>query len=420
MYFCPMIFDNSYILIIFVSILIILSYAYSALSNRTKIPSVLMLLFTGIVARIVFIKMGYDLPELRNILEFIGIIGLILIVLEGALDLKISRDRIGLITRSFFSALVILLVSSFSIAYGIHVFFVEISYYTCLVNAIPLAVISSAIAIPSVGQMKEQKKEFIVYESIFSDILGILFFNAVVNNPSFEVSAAVWMLSDFLIIIAVSVVVSALILVFINKSTMNIKFFLLIAVMVLLYAFGKMVHLSSLLMILFLGLILNNLDLVSQERIRKFIQMDKLHQSIDQFKLITNESAFLIRTLFFFIFGFTLHLPIMFDVKIIITGGLIVALIYCIRFLYLKFLTHRNLFPELFVAPRGLITILLFYSIPAELSIGLISEGVLFFVIIFSSLIMMFGLIKSKEKIPEMEIYAGHGRYGDMSDSDTE
>ena len=64
----------------------------------------------------------------------------------------------------------------------------------------------------------------------------------------------------------------------------------------------------------------------------------------------------------------------------------------------------------MFIAPRGLITILLFYAIPQEYSIGIISEGVLFFVILVTSLIMMFGLMRSKEKIPEMEIYVGSER----------
>lgn len=70
-------------------------------------------------------------------------------------------------------------------------------------------------------------------------------------------------------------------------------------------------------------------------------------------------------------------------------------------------MAHRNLIPELYIAPRGLITILLYYAIPKEYSIGFISEGVLFFVILVTSLIMMFGLMKSHEKIPEMEVYVG-------------
>lgn len=405
------VFDNSYIIIVAIAFLVILSYGYSALSHKTKIPSVLLLLLTGIGARIAFDSMGYELPETKQVLEFFGIVGLILIVLEGALDLHLRRDKFWLIVRSFLSALIILLVSSLSIALGLQFFLQDIAFYTCLVNAIPFAVISSAIAIPSVGQIQAQKKEFIIYESIFSDILGILFFNAVIDNPTIETISAMWMVGDLVIILLVSVIVSGLIIFFINKTTMNIKFFLMIAVMVLLYAFGKMVHLSSLLMILFFGLILNNLDLLAKKWPIKHLDLDKLNDGIDRFKMVINESAFLIRTLFFFIFGFTLHIEQMLNVHIIITGAIIVGIIYGIRFLYLKFLAHRNLVPELYVAPRGLITILLYYSIPPELSLGIISEGVLFTVIIISSFVMMFGLMGTREKIPEMEIYIGDEKF---------
>ncbi len=160
-------------------------------------------------------------------------------------------------------------------------------------------------------------------------------------------------------------------------------------------------------MILFFGLILNNLDLWAPKKLGKRLDIEKLQNGIEGFKIITNESAFLIRTLFFFIFGFTLQLSLMSDIKIIVTGLVIVGLLFGIRYLYLKFLTRRNLYPELFIAPRGLITILLYYAIPKEYSIGFISEGVLFFVILVTSLIMMFGLMKSKESIPEMEVYIG-------------
>ncbi|MCD4682831.1 MAG: cation:proton antiporter [Bacteroidales bacterium] len=403
-------FEDSYILIIIVSVLVILSYSYSALSVRTKIPSVLLLLLTGIVARIAFDKMGYEMPSLKIALQFFGIIGVILIVLEGALELKLRRDKIWLIVRSFFSALVILAVSAVLIASGIKLMFGEFTFYICLVNALPFAVISSAIAIPSVTGIDEEKKEFIVYESIFSDILGILIFNFIITNPTLEASDFTWVVADFFIIIIVSVIVSGLVLLFIDKTTMNIKFFLMIAIMVLLYAFGKIFHLSSLLMILFFGLILNNLNLFSTNKLSKYLNIEKLQNGIDRFKMITAESAFLIRTLFFFIFGFTLQLALLLDFKIILSGLIIIALLFGIRFLYLKLLARRNLYPELFIAPRGLITILLFYAIPKEFSIGAISEGLLFFVILVTSLIMMFGLLRSTYKIPEMEIYIGNDR----------
>ena len=190
-------FEDSYLLIIVVSVLVILSYAYSALAVKTKIPSVLLLLITGIVARFAFNNIGYELPPLKNVVQFFGIIGVILIVLEGALELKLRRDKLWLIVRSFFSALVILAVSTLSIAYGIKLMYGEFTYYLCIVNALPFAVISSAIAIPSVRGISEDKKEFIVYESIFSDILGILIFNFVIANPTIEASDFSWLAIDF-------------------------------------------------------------------------------------------------------------------------------------------------------------------------------------------------------------------------------
>ncbi len=408
-------FENPYILIIGISLLVILSYLYSAISAKTKIPSVLLLLFTGMGFTAIYSSMGYELPDTKPGLQFLGIVGVILIVLEGSLELNIRRDKLRLIFKSFFSALVILLVSAFSIAGGIQLIYSEFTFQICLVNAIPLAVISSAIAIPSVKQMEEDKKEFIVYESIFSDILGILFFNIVVSNETFQKESIFWLGADFLIIISVSIIFTGLILLFINKTTMNIKFFLMLAVLIMLYAFGKLAHLSSLLLILFFGLFLNNIQLLKSKKLSGFIDMGKLRLGIDRFRVITNESAFLIRTFFFFIFGCSVSFALLYDFRIAITGSFIVGVLYGIRYLYLRFLAKRNLYPELFIAPRGLITILLFYAIPEKYSIGLISEGVLFFVILVTSLIMMFGLMKSTEKIPDMEIYVGKDKVDEIN-----
>ena len=46
------------------------------------------------------------------------------------------------------------------------------------------------------------------------------------------------------------------------------------------------------------------------------------------------------------------------------------------------------------IAPRGLITLLLFYSIPKELLNQNFNGGILLFVIIISSLLMTYGLIR--------------------------
>jgi hypothetical protein len=43
--------------------------------------------------------------------------------------------------------------------------------------------------------------------------------------------------------------------------------------------------------------------------------------------------------------------------------------------------------------PRGLITILLFYSIPQAYKLSKFNEGILFFVILITSIIMMIGSV---------------------------
>ena len=58
-----------------------------------------------------------------------------------------------------------------------------------------------------------------------------------------------------------------------------------------------------------------------------------------------------------------------------------------------------NLTPQLFLAPRGLITILLFFAIPEKFSLGSVFQGVLLFVVLVSCLIMSWGLISRKHSL---------------------
>src|SRR5690606_639718 len=85
-------------------------------------------------------------------------------------------------------------------------------------------------------------------------------------------------------------------------------------------------------------------------------------------------------------------------------GSIIILILLFVRFFYLRMILKSNLFPELFLMPRGLVTILLFYSIPASHSIGGFNEGILFFVVAVSSVLMMIGLLLfRKDKEPYLE-----------------
>ena len=176
---------SSYSILIGLSLAVILSYVFNLASRATRIPSVLLLLLTGIGLRQWAEYQGIDFHVPKTLLEIFGIIGLIMIVLEGALDLRLSRDKVALIRRSFFAAALMLVAQAAAIGGLLH-WWLGASWQTCLLNAVPLVVISSAIAIPSVASLTGEKQEFIVYESTFSDILGIMLFNFVDQEDFYQ------------------------------------------------------------------------------------------------------------------------------------------------------------------------------------------------------------------------------------------
>ena len=403
-----------YYIIIAASLIIIFSYMFNRLADRSNIPSVLMLIILGVVGRELIGLFGIQKDSVLRIfteiklLEVLGTLGLILIVLEASLELEIKRSKLGLISRSFFVALFGLLACMFSIA-GVLYFSFEMSWINSLIYATPISIISSAIVIPSVASLSEELEEFHIYESTFSDILGIMAFYFLLGLGSSGNGALA--IGDFglslIITIVTSVVLSyVLIYVFQNLET-KIKLFLMIAVLFLLFSVGKLMHLSSLLIILIFGLVLNNNKLFFSGPFKKYIKPIALENIRETFLTITIESAFVIRTFFFVIFGFSIALSTLFDARVALISLTTLVLIYSTRFVSLVPFKRKNIGPTLLIAPRGLITLLLFYSIPEEFIQPAFNSGILLFIIIISSLAMTMGLMKNtsqnEEEILEVE-----------------
>ena len=218
---------DPYIALIFASVLIILSYFFDLASKKFKVPSVLFLLGTGIIIK--------KVSELYNInisgnfltyLEFIGIIGMIMIVLEGAVDLNLSRRKLPLIRKSIFLALIVLIISSFSIGTAI-MYLLDEPFFNSFIYAIPMSVVSAAVLIPSVHTLTESKKEFLIYESTFSDIIGIMFFNFVVikeGSSIFTISGTM----NIVITVIASILVSYVLVYLFSKVRTDLKIFLII------------------------------------------------------------------------------------------------------------------------------------------------------------------------------------------------
>lgn len=383
---------GSYSILIGLSVAVILSYLFDLAARATRIPSVLMLLLTGIALRQTADYFDFALAIPKVVLEIFGIIGLIMIVLEGALDLKLSRDKAPLIRRSFLAAALMLVVQAVAIALVLHAY-VGAPFQTCLVNAVPLSVISSAIAIPSVANLMGEKQEFIVYESTFSDILGIMLFNFALQDNFAQGISVVTFSRDVVAVAVVAVLSTAALAFLLGRIRLHVKFFLILAFLILLYSLAKKLHLSSLVLVLVFGLAVNNADLLLRgPRLQRWLHPEQLAAELHPLKSITAESAFLIRTFFFLLFGFSITLSSLISGTLLFQGLLIVGILTAIRYLYLRYIARTDLVPELFIAPKGLITVLLFYSIPDRHHIGEIGENILFVVILLTGILMMIGL----------------------------
>ncbi len=388
-----------YIVIISASLVIILSFIFNFISRKTNIPSVLLLMLLGVGIQFLYPEAKTN-KMLSNALIIVGKVGLILIVLEAALDLKLKKNKINLILKSFFMALLGLLGSAFAVGFVLQ-YFLNSTYFVAFVYAVPLSILSSAIIIPSVATCAPKKKEFMIYESTFSDILGIILFQFLVSpNEFYSTSHLVLSVSTNIITtIIVAIAFGYLAVWGIQKLTSHVKLFLIIAVLMLVYAIGSVFHLSSLIIVLFFGLILNNTNIFFSGRLKNAINPDKITDIFKEFYVITLESAFVLRTFFFVIFGLSISLYSLFDYHVALKSLVIIGVLYLVRFIFLKLtLRKEGIFPELFIAPRGLITILLFYTIPKAYQLEGFDEGVLLFTILLSSLIMTVSLIIGKNK----------------------
>lgn len=401
---------NAYVVVIIASLIIIASYLFNLISQKTKIPSVLLLIMLGLGLKYTFSYFGLGTGEgLFSILEILGIVGLTMIVLEAALDLELTKEKWPIIWKSFSVALLSLIATALASAYVIQYFLVD-SFFTALLYAVPLSVISSSIVLPSVGDLNEEKKEFLVYEATFSDILGIMFFYFLIGNADTDKThiIVIDVIGNIFITVLLSAAISyALVLVF-QKLNAQIKLFLLISVLLLLYATGKLLHLSSLLLILVFGLVLNNHKLFFFGKLKRLVNSRHINSTLNNFRLVTMESAFVVRTFFFVIFGMTITLSAILNWTIALVSVILLGILYTIRFLFLKIFVRKNMATQLFIAPRGLITILLFFSIPTEMQAEGFNAGVLLFIILLTNIIMTLAFVLEGKNIEPYEDFASN------------
>lgn len=383
-------------IIISLCVLLLMAYLFDLSASKTKVPSVILLLLSGWLVKQILNTVEITMPNFAPLLPILGTVGLIMIVLEGALELELNKSKFNLVKKSVLVAFIPMIGLSFFLAFLFY-YFQGVSFKDAFINAVPFCVISSAIAIPSVSSLTNYKKEFVIYESSMSDILGVILFNFVAFNAVINFSAVSSFFIQIMIVLIGSFVCTIFLAFLLNRIEHHVKFVPIIILIILIYSVSKIYHLPGLIFIMLFGLFIGNLD-----ELRRFAWIDKfkpdeLNKEVHKFKENIAEFAFIVRALFFLLFGFLIKTDDILNTETLGWALIIVFSIVVFRALSLK-LFNIPLKPLLFIAPRGLITILLFLSILPENSISLVDNALVIQVIIISALVMMFGLMAFRTK----------------------
>ncbi len=412
--------SDPYYQIITASSIIVLSYLFGKIAEKTNIPAVLMLILLGIFMKLGLDSMHISVPSstLQAALKVLGTVGVIMIVMEAALDLEFNEEKLPLIGRAVLIALLSLLFSIFGIALVLQQFF-DMNFTEAMIHSTPLAIMSSAIIIPSIGKLSKIKQEFMIYESAFSDILGIMIFYFLLNmNEQGAQQASINFVVSLIITLVISIVASYSLIFIFKDIKGHTRLFLLIAILLLLYACGKVfLHLyGALLIILFFGLALSNHQKffkIFKKSYNPNKEKDPIEVIEKEFHLITLETAFVVRTFFFVVFGLSITLSSLVSFNVFCISVAVLIVLYFVRIIFLRLLYGKDLLPELFIAPRGLITVLLFYQLPIEIKNPGFDEGILLYVIIISALIMTGSLIVESRKSSQVPVTTPEQEHAD-------
>ena len=387
-------------IIITICFLLILAYVFDITSSKTKIPSVILLLTVGWAVKQSTSAFQIFLPDLTPILPILGTVGLILIVLEGSLELDLNRSKLPFIGKTALIAIIPMLLLSFGLAFAFQIFG-NIPFKVGLANAIPFAVISSAIAIPSAQNLGSNDKEFVTYESSLSDIFGVIFFNFITLNDNIGSQSFGHFILELVIILIITFIATLGLAFLMGKIKHPVKFIPIILMIVMIFSISKIYHLPGLIFILLFGIFLANLDELKANEFIQKLRPNVLKREVHKFKELTTEIAFLIRALFFLLFGYLIETKELLNTETIFWAIGICFGIFTLRFIVLESF-KLMLKPLLFIAPRGLITILLFLTIPASQMTDLVNKSLIIQVIVLTSLIMMVGLMSHKVPSPKV------------------
>ena len=373
--------------ILIASAFLLAAFAVERFERRSGVPSVIVMIAFGLLAQPLLRSMGVVTTELKTMVPIAGAIGLVLIVLEGALDIELRRERIKLAARaSAVAVAAFILCAAAFVLIATHA--LHLGYVQAAILATPFAVISSAVAIPGSQSLEQHAREFVVYESSVSDIFGVLIFIALVNSGGTLGGFLTELAGGGVLSLILAFVCSLALVLVSTRADAHVRYIPLLAGLFALYASGELLHLSPLLMVLLFGLMLNNkaaLDrLPALHRVAERISPT----TVGEFKVLVQELTFAVRGFFFFLLGYSTNLSDFAVLRSWIAGAVILLIAYGVRYVLLRALEPQSIASLTWIAPRGLVTVLLYLEAAQKVPLPPYLNGTVRLVVILSAIFL--------------------------------
>ena len=379
----------AYHAIFIASVFLLVAFAIEHMGRRSGVPAVIMMVAVGMTARVLGGATNITVNGLGVAVPILGAVGLVLIVLEGALDIQLRVEHIRTVTGAITTA-----IGGFLLCGGLFTVvaapLLGMSHFDAAILAIPFAVISSAVAIPCSQFLPPAGREFVLYESSISDIVGVLVFFAFINANGSVAGVVSKLLGGGAISLLLSVIFSVGLVLILMRLDGHIRFIPLLAGLFGLYAAGKVLHLSPLIMVLFFGLALNNPLLITRFRPFRRWMDPNYDATLKAFKVLVMELTFAVRGFFFILLGYWTDLSDLASLEAWLAALFILLVVYLGRFVLLRLFRHELGLALVWIAPRGLITVLLFLNAKEVLNMPDFLSGTVVLVVLISAALVTF------------------------------
>ncbi|MGL4780153.1 MAG: hypothetical protein ACRCXN_04880, partial [Bacteroidales bacterium] len=313
------------------------------------------------------------------------------------MELKWSKSK----NRMIFKMFLLCILPMFLLSFGVALFFHlkdGVLFTQALYNVIPLAIISSAIAIPATQLVNRHAREEIIYESSFSDIIGILFFGFIFNDKGNIVDESLLFAGEFAGTIILTICATFIIAWLLGYIPSGIRFIPILGTLVFIFEVAEYFELPALIFIFVFGVFIGNLDQFKHLPLIKHIRPERIGNHTGEFYHIVTEIGFLVRSFFFLTLGLYIKPSLFSDFRSLGWSAAILGIAFIIRLLFLKLL-RVHISPNLLFAPRGLVTILLFLYIPASKHLEAITFNTIIQTVLLSTLILaIIGLVTDERE----------------------